>query len=104
MEREIERFRREAVAYYVFLEVNRQSAPVEVRRALTKRFGEAFSAPVLELTKVFKTRHEHALSDAIMKKWLEQQGHVCAESVGMATQLEEYLLEDARKQAANEVR
>jgi len=103
LEQEIVRFKREALAYCLYVEATRQSVPSEVRRALKLRFGEAFSAPVLELTEVFRTRNEHALSDGIMRKWLEQQGHVYEGSAGTTTQLEEYLLEEARKRAVDEV-
>lgn len=103
LEQEIVRFRREALAYCLYIEATRQSVPGEARRALKLRFGEVFSAPVLELTEVFQTRDEHALSEGIMRKWLERQGHIYDGSAGTATQLEEYLLEEARKRAVDEV-
>jgi len=101
---EVARFEREALAYCLFVEVNRQSVSDETRRAMTNRFGEAFSAPVLELTKVFRTTNEHAISDSLMKEWLGRRGCVCEGNVGIATQLEEYLLGEAQKRAVDEIR
>lgn len=104
LEQEIERFEREALAYSIFVEANRQSVPGDARHALKLRFGEALSAPVLELTKVFRTTNEHAISDGLMREWLGRRGCVWENSVGAATQLEEHLLGKAQERAVDEIR
>lgn len=104
LNKETDRFLKEALAYHLYLESARHRLGEEARQKLKSRFGEVLSEPFLQLSQVFTSTQEYSMYEQIITRWLSMNNCKRDPTVEAGTQLKEFLIETAREKAQKEIR